>query len=116
MIRVEFDKEEAKFISLSVEGHAGQAEKGHDIVCSAASILAYTVGQTLVQMNKQGWMKKKPRIDLDDGKGIITCHPKEEYFDECLMVFFVAEVGYSLLAQNYPQCVELQTFGEPTEA
>ena len=116
MIRVEFDKEEAKFISLSVEGHAGQAEKGHDIVCSAASILAYTVGQTLVQMDKQGWLEKSPHIDLNEGKGIITCHPKEDYFDECLMVFFVAEVGYSLLAQNYPQYVEVETFGEPIEA
>ena len=116
MIRVEFDKEEASFISMSVEGHSGYAERGQDIVCSAASILAYTVGQTLVQMNKQGWLKEKPHIELNEGKGIIACAPKEEYFDECLMVFYVAEVGYMLLHNNYPQYVEIQTFGEPSEA
>ena len=112
MIRAEFEKEEGTYISMCVEGHAGQAEIGKDIVCSAASILAYTVGQTLVQMDKQGWLKKKPHINLKEGKGLITCVPKEKYFDECLMVFFVAEVGYSLLRNNYPQYVDVKTFGE----
>lgn len=113
MIRAAFEKEDFEYISLLVEGHAGQAEKGQDIVCSAASILAYTVGQTLTQMHKQGWLKKKPHINLREGKGLITCVPKREYFDECLMVFFVAEVGYSLLRNNYPQYVDVKTFGKP---
>ena len=112
MIRVEFEKEEGKFLSLCVEGHSGQAEKGRDIVCSAASILAYTVGQTLVQMNKQGWLKKKPHINLKEGRGVVTCSPKKEYYEECLMVFFVAEMGYTLLAKNYPQYVGIRPFGE----
>ena len=113
MIRAAFEKEDFSYITLLVEGHAGQAEKGHDIVCSAASILAYTVGQALTQMHKQGWLKKRPHINLAEGKGLITCIPKKEYFDECLMVFFVAEVGYSLLHSNYPQYVEIKPFGKP---
>lgn len=112
MIRASFEKEEGKFLSLCIEGHAGQAEKGKDIVCSAASILAYTVAQTITQMHKQGWLKKKPHINLKEGKGLITCIPNEGYFDECLMAFFVAEVGYTLLANNYPQFVEVKMFGE----
>ena len=112
MIQASFEKEDGEFISLCVEGHAGQAEKGQDIVCSAASILAYTVGQTITQMHKQGWLKKKPHINLKEGKGLITCIPKEEYFDECLMAFFVAEMGYHLLSTNYPQFVGLKMFGE----
>ena len=113
MIRAAFEKEDYQYISLLVEGHAGQAEKGHDIVCSAASILIYTLAQTLTQMHKQGWMNKKPHINLKEGKGLITCIPKKEYFDECLMVFFVAEVGYSLLHNNYPQFVDIKPFGRP---
>lgn len=112
MIRASFEKEEGKFISLRIEGHAGQAEVGKDIVCSAASILAYTVAQTITQMHKQGWLKKKPHINLKEGNSLITCVPKEEYYDECLMVFFVAEVGYHLLATNYPQFVGINLFGE----
>ena len=112
MIKAHFEKEEGKFLSLCIEGHAGQAEKGKDIVCSAASILAYTVAQTITQMDKQGWLKKKPHINLKEGKGLITCFPNDGYFDECLMAFFVAEVGYSLLSKNYPQYVEIKLFGE----
>ena len=112
MITATFEKEDGEFISMCVEGHAGQAEKGKDIVCSAASVLAYTVAQTLTQMDKQGWLKKKPHINLEGGRGLITCIPKEEYFDECLMVFFVAEVGYNLLAKNYPQFVGVEMFCE----
>ena len=33
-------------ISLKLSGHAGAANKGQDIICSAASMLAYTVAQT----------------------------------------------------------------------
>ena len=113
MISVKFEKTDKDSIVFTCEGHAGQAEKGQDIVCSAASILAYTVGQALTQMYKQGWLKKKPHINLREGKGLITCIPKKEYFDECLMVFFVAEVGYSLLHSNYPQYVDVKPFGKP---
>ena len=112
MIKVTFDKEEGKYISLRLEDHAGQAEVGKDIVCSAVSILAYTVAQTITQMHKQGWLKKKPHINLKEGEGLITCVPKEGYYDECLMAFFVAEVGYHLLSTNYPQFVGLNMFGE----
>ena len=112
MIKASFEKVDNEFISMRIEGHAGQADKGKDIVCASASILAYTVAQTLTQMNKQGWLKKKPHINLKEGKGLITCIPNEGYFDECLMAFFFAEVGFSLLSHNYPQYVEVKVFGE----
>jgi transketolase len=51
-------------------------------------------------------------INLKEGKGSITCVPKADYYEECLMVFFVAEMGYTLLAKNYPQYVDMKTFGE----
>ena len=112
MIKASFEKDDGKFISLCVEGHAGQSEYGKDIVCSAASILMYTVAQTITQMHKQGWLKKKPHINLKDGNGIVTCVPKADYYDECLMAFFVAEMGYVLLNKNYPQYVDIKLFGE----
>ena len=113
MIKVTFahDKE-IGIIGLKVEGHAGQAEKGKDIVCSAASILAYTIAQYLNYVHAQGGLQKKPRIKLDDGNTVIAAKPTEKYEGEVLNAFFVAEVGYSLLAKNYPQYVELNMFGE----
>lgn len=113
MIKVAFAHEkDTGTIILKVKGHAGQAEKGKDIVCSAASILTYTIAQYLNYVYKQGGLKKKPNIKLNDGDSLIVAKPTEEYEGEVLNAFFVAEVGYSLLAKNYPQFVELNLFGE----
>lgn len=113
MIKATFTRnKDNKAIILKVEGHAGQNEKGHDIVCSAASILTYTIAQYLKYVDKQGGLQKKPHIILNDGDALIVAKPKSEYEGEVLNAFFVAEVGYSLLAQNYPQYVELNMFGK----
>lgn len=103
---------ESGTIAMSVEGHAGQAEKGHDLICSAASILAYTLASYIQSVDKAGGIIDKPRIETEDGYMLIVANPTEEYLAEVLNAFFVAEVGYSLLAQNYPQYVELKMFGQ----
>lgn len=97
-------------ISLKLYGHAGAAKKGSDIVCASASILAYMVAQTLEYMHAEGGLRKKPRIEFEDGNAIIVAKPKAESFAEALHTFFVAQVGYALLARNYPQYVELKSF------
>lgn len=113
MINVTFTHEkDIGTIVLKVKGHAGQDEMGHDIVCSAASILTYTIAQYLKFINERGGLQKKPHIVLNDGDALIVAKPKSEFEAEVLNAFFVAEVGYSLLAQNYPQYVELNMFGE----
>lgn len=99
-------------ISLTVSGHAGQAEEGHDIVCSACSILAYTVAQIVNTEKLAGSLKREPVIVLAKGGAYICCEPKKEMYNEILHTFYVAEVGYTLLAHNYPQFVNLTTFGE----
>ena len=113
MVKAEFfTNKESGSITMKLTGHAGQAEVGKDIVCSAASILAYTVAQALQFMYEEGGLKKKPHIKLEPGDTIIVAKPKEETYAEALHTFFVAQVGYHLLAHNYPQYVELSSFGE----
>jgi uncharacterized protein YsxB (DUF464 family) len=113
MIKATFERQkEIDTIVLKVEGHAGQNIKGKDIVCSAASILTYTIAQYLQYVHKRGGLQKKPRIAIKDGDALIIAKPTEEYMGEVLNAFFVAEVGFSLLAQNYPQYVELKAFGQ----
>lgn len=113
MIKVHFERQkEIDTIILKVEGHAGFDDKGHDIVCSAASILTYTIAQYLEYAHKRGWLQKAPRITINEGDALIVAKPKEEYMGEVLNAFFVAEVGYHLIAQNYPQFVELKMLGK----
>lgn len=117
MMKVSFNREkERNLISLKIKGHAGQDEYGKDIVCASASILAYTVAQYLHYIHEKGGLDKEPLIILEEGNALIVAKPTEEYEGEVLNAFFVAEVGYSLLQQTYPQYVELNMFGEPSEA
>lgn len=116
MIHVTFEENrEKKSIILRMKGHAGQAAAGKDIVCAAASILAYTVAQTVSYMFSDGKLRRKPCIRLSKGDALVTVRPRQEYYDEALYAFFVAQVGYSLLAKNYPQFVKLSMFGQASD-
>ena len=113
MVRAEFfTNKEAGSITMKLTGHAEQAKKGEDIVCAAAYILAYTVAQTLQFMYEEGDLQKKPHMKLDEGDTIIVAKPKAESYAEALHTFFVAQVGYHLLASNYPKYVTLSSFGD----
>ena len=112
MIKASFTRTEDKTLLFKVDGHAGQDDSGHDIVCSAASILAYTLAQTMRYIDGQKGFEAKPVIHLNEGKATILVRPKEKYEGEVLQTFFTIEVGFSLLAHNYPQYVELKMFGE----
>ncbi len=113
MVKAEFfTNKESGSITMKLSGHAGQAESGKDIVCAATSILAYTVAQTLQFMYEQGELQKKPHLKLVEGDTIIVAKPKPESYADALHTFFVAQVGYHLLAHNYPQYVTLSSFGD----
>ena len=112
MIKVSFTRTEDKTLLLKVDGHAGQDDSGHDIVCSASSILAYTLAQTMRYIEEQDGLEINPIIHLSEGEATILVRPKEEYEGEVAQTFFTIEVGYSLLAHNYPQYVELKPFGQ----
>ena len=111
-----FTNKESGSITLKLTGHAGQAKKGEDIVCASSSILAYTVAQALQFMYEQGDLQKKPHLKLEEGDTIIVAKPKADSYAEALHTFFVAQVGYHLLAHNYPQYVTLTSFGDSDEA
>lgn len=114
MIKVAFyNNNDSRELKMTVKGHAGQADVGHDIICASASILAYTVAQVLKAMHSHGDLTEEPKIRLNSGDAVVSCRVKEDNnYAEALHTFFVAQVGYSLLAHNYPNFVELKMFGE----
>ena len=109
MVTAKFCMEEDTVI-LEMSGHAGHGKKGEDIVCSAASILAYTVAQTVAHMAAQGKLLEAPQIVLEPGNCCICAKPGKDTFYEVFHSFFVVQVGYSLLATRYPDNVKLESF------
>lgn len=110
MINVCFTKDKRNLI-LKVDGHAGMAEKGQDIVCASASILAYTVAQIVTTLQKQDKLKKKPTIEMHEGDALIVCKPRRDAYAETLHTYSVAQIGFALLEKNFPEYVKLTRFG-----
>ena len=95
-------------IHMTLKGHAESAPYGADLICSAATMLAYTVAQAVQFMYEAGKLKKKPKIYLRAGRANIIVTPKEEDYAEALHTFYVAQCGIHLLAHNYPEHVKLE--------
>ncbi|NLD46342.1 MAG: ribosomal-processing cysteine protease Prp [Clostridiaceae bacterium] len=72
MIKISIIRNDEGFIrEFTVKGHAGYAEEGSDIICSAVSVLAYTAAGALKEMagidgytEKHGFMKCTVPADI----------------------------------------------------
>ena len=100
---------------LTLKGHAGYAERGKDIVCASATILAYSLAQTVRDAHAMGWLRKEPKIKLCEGDIEIVAKVKEEYFPYIQQSFFTISRGYELLKQSYPDNVNFTLFERSTE-
>lgn len=84
MIKVNITRDKESFIrQIVIKGHAGYAEKGEDLICSAASVTAYTAAGALGELagipdcytEKDGFMRIALPADISgrrkDTAGII---------------------------------------------
>lgn len=122
MIRVNFLADiEKRRLQLKVTGHAGTAPAGHDIVCSAASMLAYTLAQEVKFAEERGVTTGRTVSKVTQGNSNITVRLKDGWaYAEMLVVFRTIQTGYLLLSHNYPDIVMLETpltydHAEPSE-
>ena len=102
MITVTFT-EKGRNLSLRVEGHAGYAEPGKDIICASASILAITLASIIDSFDDV-----ESAINLESGDATIECECEDnETFVKVANAYHYTQIGYALLAQKYPQYVRL---------
>ena len=88
--------EEHDEISVKINGHAGYAEKGSDIVCSAIS----TLGQTLLAYLNIDHDK----FDYSLRDGYIWCYAKGP---NVRIAFHTIMTGFHLLEDGYPDFVRI---------
>ena len=101
MIEITFNP---KKLELSVKGHAGQAEKGKDIVCSAVSILFYTLCQAIADSEEM--LEEAPKFTIEDGNGTISCKPKKTYLATIQRTYWTVLTGLELLTNEYKDYVK----------
>lgn len=95
-----------KTFSLTIRGHAGQAESGKDLVCACVSILAYTVAHNVEFLTGIGAYTEPPTISLNEGDSTIKCKVKEQSVYKNLACRLDAVVtGFRLLQLSEPKYV-----------
>ena len=50
MINIKFVREHNKLVSFDISGHAGYADSGYDIICSAVSAISYTIANGITEV------------------------------------------------------------------
>ncbi len=94
---------------LSMYGHAGGGEYGHDLICAAATTLAYTLAQVVTNMDERGELKEAPVIHIAQGEALINFRPREP--ERGRITMDVLQAGLGCLAHNYPQNISIYFIG-----
>ena len=100
-------------LTMTFDGHANSARKGQDIVCSAASILFYTLAESIRAQKKESFLRE-PEIKIKSGGASVTCAPAKEYYDAISNVYEVVATGAKLLAFNEPEYILFEEVDSPT--
>lgn len=89
--------------SVSIKGHAGYADIGKDIVCSACSILIYSLDKYLSDMEQQDKVIVL-EATADNGNVNIVFEIKDT---NVLYGINAIKGGFELLAENYSEYVKI---------
>ena len=104
MIKVVYERNPMR---LTVQGHAGSGEVGHDLVCASASILVYTLASFAKNTHKAR-QNKKLVIKLNEGDAEVSFKARPRYKTAITLVCDAICGGFQLLAYNYPENISYE--------
>ena len=84
---------------LLVEGHAGSAPAGEDLVCAAASILGWTLVANAERYNAE--------IFLENGVIEVKCAPEDGREALCREMMDTLATGFKLLAEKQQEYITM---------
>ena len=105
MIKVTYTRK--GYCRVQIEGHAQSAEPGHDLICAAASMLAYTLAVNVNSLKAAGHVKNTT-VRLENGDSDIRCTPKVHFKSVICVVFDSICAGFELLSKQYPQNISYE--------
>lgn len=129
-----YERKSPEKIVFKMSGHAGAAPAGEDLICAAATAYMWQLVEAVKGAYKQGWLLKKPRINIngiyishyvtnndvlpsevleriaqapEDAKTRITICPKAEYVKTVNLLATMTATGFDWLAKQFPEYVKL---------
>ncbi|MDO4179193.1 MAG: ribosomal-processing cysteine protease Prp [Phascolarctobacterium sp.] len=88
--------------SYEVSGHAGYAEEGQDIICSAVSALTQTPIYGLTNH-----LKLKPEVEINQDQGFLRVVLKEESNELTEAILETMLMGVESIARQCPKYVRI---------
>lgn len=104
MVKVRINPDDCR---MEVEGHAGSAEPGRDLVCCAASMLAQALSLYTSARQKRGDMRELTTT-VEGGRVRVAAEPEYWAWDEIHGAFEVIQEGFRALAEDYPEYIEME--------
>ena len=104
MIKVNYYREDNHVV---VEGHAQSGERGHDLVCAATTILAYTIASSVENMVAAGHVRKH-HVEFKEGYATIQCLAPDNLKSTITLMFDTVCAGFELLAHDYPDNISYE--------
>ena len=101
MIRIRVTRMAGEIVSLVCQGHAGYAEEGHDIVCAAVSVLAFTCANALESV-----AGVQPKVEEKDG--FLSVFLPENAGHDAQTVMNTVLQGFRDLSDAYPTYLQLK--------
>lgn len=99
MIEIEYRPEQ---FSVTVKGHAGAAEPGHDIVCAGVSALVYA-------LCTRGSGRYRAQEEKDQaGFAFVRCWPRPGEEALCREMLETGMDGLRAIARTYPEYVTVR--------
>ena len=99
-------------MEILVDGHAGSAEKGEDLICAAISTLANTLQAVLtIQDEMHGgtvWNKEKPFFHA-------WVKSDTDLKAQAFVIMETIATGYAVLAEQSPEYVTFEVITEEEE-
>lgn len=101
MTKVFFDSKE---LVMEIQGHAGFADAGQDIVCAAVSALS----MTLLAAAEEPMFQASRYINRQEARIRVSCCPERGYKTRCREMFRTIFIGFELLHTEYPDYVRIE--------
>ena len=98
MIKVSISKKEDNFLSLTVTGHAGSAEYGHDLVCAAVSAIVTGGFNNLSDI-------KSFKVKLEEGDASLEAIKEVNPHDKVVIETIIS--GLKTIAETNPKFVKI---------
>ena len=97
MIQIEIIRDASEaYVGFSIKGHAGYAERGHDIICAAVSVLAQNTVNSIEQFTDDAFSG-----EMDEKTGSLSVSFPQGIGKDSRLLLDSMVLGFQSIAEEY---------------